>query len=86
MRPLLGRGGRVIDPAQGLDATRESLEALYHRYQASAESPAYSEVLRAEAQRLAAGVQQRLENGDFQIGDRIRLAVERETGQAGRKS
>jgi protein involved in polysaccharide export with SLBB domain len=60
-------------------ASRESLEALYQRYQASAESPAYSEFLREQARQLADGVHQRLENGDFQVGDRIRLAVERET-------
>jgi len=60
-------------------ATRESLESLYRRYQASAESPAYSEFLREQARQLAEGVHQRLENGDFQVGDRIRLVVERET-------
>jgi protein involved in polysaccharide export with SLBB domain len=59
-------------------ATREALEALYQRYQASAESPAYSDVLRDQARRLAEAVHQRLENGDFQVGDRIRLAVEDE--------
>jgi polysaccharide export outer membrane protein len=59
-------------------ATRESLEGLYRRYQASAESPAYSEVLREEARQLAEGVHQRLVNGDFQVGDRIRLAVQNE--------
>lgn len=60
-------------------ATRASLEALYRRYQASAESPAYSDVLREQARQQAEALQQRLANGDFQIGDRIRLAVERET-------
>jgi protein involved in polysaccharide export with SLBB domain len=60
-------------------ATRESLEALYQRYQASAESPAYSEVLREQAREQAEALHQRLENGDFQVGDRIRLAVERES-------
>jgi protein involved in polysaccharide export with SLBB domain len=60
-------------------ASREALEALQKRYEASAESPAYSQVLRDQARQQAEALQQRLENGDFQIGDRIRLMVERES-------
>jgi protein involved in polysaccharide export with SLBB domain len=65
------------DPSRAY-ATRESLEAMYRRYQAAAESPAYSEVLRTHAGELAETVHQRLVNGDFQTGDRVRLAVEGE--------
>ncbi len=61
-----------------LYASRDSLQALLQRYQLAARSTAYSKDLRARAQADAERVQARLENGDFQVGDRILLTVEGE--------
>ena len=59
-------------------ATRASLEQLERRFEAAAESPAYSSVLRAEARTEAAKLRERLQTGDFLPGDRVLLTVERE--------
>lgn len=45
-------------------------------YQRAAQSPAYSEALRNEARELATKTQERLQGGDFKVGDRIRVIVE----------
>ena len=65
------------DPERGY-ASRQVLDELLNNYELSAESPGYSEVLRAVAQQEAERVRARLDRGDFQIGDRIWLLVERE--------
>jgi len=59
-------------------ASRTSLEQLERRFEAAAESPAYSSVLRAEARAEAAKLRERLRTGDFRPGDRVLLTVERE--------
>ncbi len=56
--------------------TREELQALLSTYQEAARSSAYSEELRARARYEADLIRARLENGDFQVGDRIVLTVE----------
>ena len=56
--------------------TRPALEELRTRYERAAESPAYSEVLRSEAREQADLVGQRLEQGDFRVGDRVSVYVE----------
>ncbi|MDH3198633.1 MAG: SLBB domain-containing protein [Candidatus Krumholzibacteria bacterium] len=61
-------------------ASREALETLSRRYDAAAESPAYSPVLRAQARRQADDIRGRLAAGDFRVGDRLFLSVEREEG------
>ena len=63
------------------DATRANLdrlalEGLQQRYEAAAASPAYSDVLRQRAQLEAATIRARLEQGDFNVGDRIAIAVQ----------
>ncbi len=63
------------DPAQ-LHMTRESLEELLARYEQATRSTAYSEELRARARYEAGLIRVRLEEGDFQVGDQIQLAVE----------
>jgi len=65
------------DPSR-VYASRISLDSLARRFELAAESPAYSEVLRAEARGEAGGIRSRLESGDFQVGDRIVLVVEEE--------
>jgi protein involved in polysaccharide export with SLBB domain len=73
-------GGQNPDwNAASVHASRPSLEQLERRYEAAAESPAYSGVLRAEAREEAAKLRQRLRNGDFQVGDRVLLTVEGDT-------
>lgn len=59
-----------------LRTTRAALEAQLGRYESAAESPAYSEVLRARAAAGAARIRQRLEQGDFRPGDRVFVGVE----------
>jgi protein involved in polysaccharide export with SLBB domain len=65
------------DPSR-VYASRSGLDSLARRFELSAESPAYSATLRAEARNEAAALRRRLAEGDFQVGDRIVLTVERE--------
>ncbi len=58
--------------------TREALEDLLDRFQKSADSPAYSASLRDRTRRQAELIRRRLDEGDFQVGDRIVLEVERQ--------
>jgi protein involved in polysaccharide export with SLBB domain len=66
-----------IDPS-GIQLTREQLKALLARYEQSSQSSAYSAELRGRAEQEAQLVRDRLEHGDFKIGDQISLVVERE--------
>ncbi len=56
--------------------TREALEDLLDRFQKSVDSPAYSASLRDRTRRQAEQIRRRLDEGDFQVGDRIVLVVE----------
>lgn len=58
--------------------TREQLQDLLGRLELTAESPAYSNALRERTRDEAELVRQRLQEGDFQVGDRILLTVENE--------
>jgi len=64
-------GGSVMDRAE--------LEVLLEQYEDAALSPAYSETIRSGARAAAQRIRQRLEEGDFQVGDRVVLDVEGET-------
>jgi protein involved in polysaccharide export with SLBB domain len=64
-----------LDPNR-MDAPRDELADLVDRLDKAADSPAYSEVLRAQARQEAAALRARLETGDFRVGDRILLVVE----------
>jgi protein involved in polysaccharide export with SLBB domain len=75
--PAGGSGPSDWDPQRVL-ATRESLRDLEGRLTLAAQSPAYSDRLRGEARAQAQLIRQRLADGDFQVGDRILLAVEGE--------
>jgi protein involved in polysaccharide export with SLBB domain len=72
-----GGGPSDWDPQRVL-ATRESLRELEGRLTLAAQSSAYSGRLRESARGQAQLIRQRLADGDFQVGDRILLAVEGE--------
>lgn len=55
--------------------TRQTLESLLERYEQTASSGAHSQEVRARARQEAALIRYRLEEGDFQVGDQIQLAV-----------
>lgn len=57
-------------------ATRAELEDLLSVFNGAAESPAYSDSLRARAQSEARSIRTRLDQGDFQVGDRVAMSVE----------
>jgi len=59
-----------------LRMTRQGLQELLAMYEEAARSRGYSEELRARARYEADIVRVRLEEGDFQVGDRIVLQVE----------
>ena len=56
--------------------SRADLASLLDFYDKSAASPVYGPRLKERAQYEAAQVRDRLENGDFQVGDRVVLRVE----------
>jgi len=59
--------------------TRPQLEQILARYQAAAQSPAYSAELRASATRDADSIRARLAQGDLRVGDHLRMSVEGQT-------
>jgi hypothetical protein len=59
-------------------ATRKELQDLLTRHELSAKSGAYSRQLRERARYEASLIKQRLDQGDFQIGDQIAIVVENE--------
>jgi protein involved in polysaccharide export with SLBB domain len=65
------------DPAR-MHVTRAELEDLLARYDAVAQSSAYSGGVRQNARESADRLRQRLEVGDFGVGDRIWLVVDGE--------
>ena len=58
--------------------TREALQDLLDRLELTAQSPAYSSALRDRTRGEADLIRTRLQEGDFQVGDRILLVVENE--------
>lgn len=75
MSPLAAQSSVRVD-ATGANLDRSALEGLQQRYEAAAASSAYSEVLRQRAQLEAARIRARLEQGDFNVGDRIAITVQ----------
>lgn len=65
------------DP-RGAELSRAELQELLQRLETAASSPGYSSGLRAKAAAEASVVRSRLQDGDFQIGDRVVLRVEGE--------
>lgn len=63
------------DPAR-VQLSRKDLEDLLARFEQTQKSQAYSAGLRSRARAEAALIRERLQDGDFQVGDRIQLVVE----------
>jgi len=59
----------------GAQFSRADLTELLVRYEEAIESPAYSGDVRESARAGAERIRQRLERGDFRLGDRIALSV-----------
>lgn len=80
-------GALALATAQGLPAqsgagtnsggniTREQLQEELRKHEAAAESSEYSRSLRQQARLEAAVIRKRLDEGDFQVGDRIAVTV-----------
>jgi protein involved in polysaccharide export with SLBB domain len=66
-----------FDPGH-VQMSRGALQALLARLDSASQSSAYSEALRVQSRREADLVRHRLQEGDFQVGDRIQLRVEGE--------
>lgn len=73
-RGAVAQGPADWDPDRVL-ATRDGLEHLKSRLLLAAQSPAYSNRLRAQASGQAAAIDRRLALGDFRPGDRLYIAV-----------
>lgn len=58
--------------------TREDLQTLLDQYEAAMASPAYSQELKSAARVEAQRIRERLEQGDFRVGDRVALSVQGE--------
>lgn len=67
-----------VDPLRNF-VSRDQLATLLVRWENAAQSPAYTDALRAQAQTEADGIRSRLETGDFTVGDRIYVSVAEET-------
>jgi len=63
------------DPGQ-LELTREDLTRLMAEYEQVTGSSAYSGSVREQARRDVAAIRERLDAGDFRVGDRVVLRVE----------
>ena len=74
-QPMRAQVGQVRDPGQAYSA-REALQGLLDRLDNYTNSSAYSAYLRARTREQADLIRTRLVEGDFQLGDRIVLAVE----------
>jgi protein involved in polysaccharide export with SLBB domain len=61
--------------ASRFQVSRAELQALLEEYDALASSPAYSGAFRDDARDAASQIRERLEVGDFRVGDRIVLDV-----------
>jgi hypothetical protein len=60
------------------ELTREDLTALLQRYEEAIASPAYSGGVKDAARANVARIRERLEQGDFRVGDRVVLSVQGE--------
>ncbi|HET9949668.1 MAG TPA: polysaccharide biosynthesis/export family protein [Longimicrobiales bacterium] len=72
--------GQVLPGAdQGSSVrTREDLESLLEEYERALASPAYSEAVKRSIRADAEQIRQRMELGDFRVGDRVVLYVQGE--------
>lgn len=77
--PTSGQSILTVD-ARSTEMTREELQAAINRLDEAAASPGYSAALRAQARREAEFIRNRLEQGDFRVGDQVVLRMERGVG------
>jgi polysaccharide export outer membrane protein len=75
--PALAQEQENWDPRQ-VYMSRAELEGLFDRFDRAAASTAYSDFLRDQSRFEADLVEDRLREGDFQVGDRILLRVQGE--------
>jgi protein involved in polysaccharide export with SLBB domain len=75
--PISAQSSIDWDP-RGAQLSRAELSELLDRLEVAASSPGYSASLRAQAAEEAEVVRQRLQSGDFQVGDKVVLYVEGE--------
>jgi protein involved in polysaccharide export with SLBB domain len=68
---------QVTDPGR-VQMTRSELEAVLAELETASRNDSYSSAARARARSEATMVRQRLEEGDFQTGDRVVLSVRNE--------
>lgn len=64
--------------ARGAELTRDELTSLLTRLEEAATASGYSGELRAQAARESGFVRERLDEGDFRVGDRVALQVQGE--------
>ncbi|HEX7090806.1 MAG TPA: SLBB domain-containing protein [Longimicrobiales bacterium] len=76
-RAAQGQTAASWDPGRP-NMTRAALEDLLARYEQATASPGYTEEMRERARYEASLIRARLEEGDFQVGDRILLVLEGE--------
>jgi protein involved in polysaccharide export with SLBB domain len=72
---VLGQTTMDWDP-RGTELGRDELTDLLHRLETAASSPGYSGRIREQARLEAEIVRSRLEEGDFQVGDRVVVQVQ----------
>jgi protein involved in polysaccharide export with SLBB domain len=72
--PATGQSAADWDP-QRAEVTRDDLTALLARLEAAGAAAGYSPRLREQARQEADHVRARLEQGDFQVGDRVVLEI-----------
>lgn len=68
--------GAQVTGVESWRATREEIQADIARLEQLAASPAYSASMRGRARAAAQAGRDRLQRGDFRVGDRIHLRVE----------
>lgn len=74
--PPAASGQAILEmDVRGTELTRQELTHLLERLEEAASAPGYSRELRSQAAREAAYVRDRLQNGDFRVGDRVVLTV-----------
>jgi protein involved in polysaccharide export with SLBB domain len=76
-QPLAAQFPEDWDPGR-VYMTRAELVKLLNRLENTAGSPAFGDALRREARQQVRAIADRLEAGDFQIGDRVVLRVQSE--------
>jgi protein involved in polysaccharide export with SLBB domain len=79
---LAQQPGRAANP-EGLHLSRQDLQDLLTQLELTAESPGMDSNTRQQARSSAARIRQRLQEGDFQAGDRVVLEVRNEPAMTG---